>query len=174
MIWQRNNTYCCPLTVEATYLFCSDQTQFFMFIPHAELLLTQHDFVASNRDCYILSLVYTEIIRFHPEFSVAFVNLKTIRLRAKPVLSSTPVVLLCLWRWVCQHHKLSGNNIIPSIGVGIPLLIPLLILLFGDGRKEHKGVCLHYFLLEYQLCFDILVAHGKVLFFFCLILTGFG
>lgn len=126
-----------------------------MSIPHAQLLLTQRDIIALNHDCYILSLMYTEIIRFHPEFSVAFVNLKTMWLRAKPVLSSTPVVLLCLWRWVCQHHKLSSNNIIPSIEVGIPLLIPLLILVFSDGRKEHRWVCSHYFLLEYQLCFYI-------------------
>lgn len=137
-----------------------------MFIPHSLLLLTQRDIVASNCDSYILSLMYTEIIRFHPEFSVAFVNLKTMWLRAKPVLSSTPVVLLCLWRWVCQHHKPSSNNIIPSIEVRISTIDSLIDSLI-QWWKERAQMGL-FRIISWQNISSVLicVARGKVFFVF--------
>lgn len=57
--------------------------------------------------------------------------------------------------------------------VGIPLLIPLLILLFGVGRKGYKCVCSHYFLLEHQLSFHMCVCRTWQSFslFLCLALS---
>lgn len=115
-------------------------------------------------------LSFAHLIRFSPDF------LLPVWSTAQPIPSSAPVVLFCLRLWVCQHHKLSSNNIITSRDTGIPLLICLLILLLSGRRRVQKDL-FPLFAARISAQFWSQQMDWNMLHFaecFCRVLTGFG
>lgn len=131
---------------------------------HMHTYSSLRDTQPSNRDSCILSLIHT----FHP-FQSRVPVVSQLDSRA-----STPVVLCCLWLWVCQHHKPSSNNIITSRDKGIPLLICLLIPLLSGRRRVQKDLFPLFPARIWALVWSqqtVIVTHNKM---FCLIFTEFG